>query len=134
MSKAILVIGGVDSGGGAGILRDYSTARNLGVQVRVAVTAVTAQDDEGVHALHPMPPEIVAAQIASTGPVGAVKIGMLGTAAIVAAVVQALPAAVPVVLDPVLRSSSGHDLLDSQGLHALDPFRKASTVSIAVPF
>ena len=119
MSKAILVIAGVDSCGGAGMLRDYSTAHDLGVPVRVAVTAVTAQDDDGVHAFHPMPPEIVAAQIASAGPVGAVKIGMLGTADIVEAVVEALPFAIPVVLDPVLRSSSGHDLLERQGLHAL---------------
>lgn len=119
MSTAILVIAGVDSGGGAGMLRDCATARDLGVPVCVAVTAVTAQDDEGVRVLHPMPPEIVAAQIASAGPVGAVKIGMLGTAAIVAAVAEALPVAVPVVLDPVLRSSSGFDLLDPQGLHAL---------------
>lgn len=119
MTPVVLVVAGVDSGGGAGMLRDCATAHDLGVSVRVAVTAVTAQDDQGVRAVHLIPPEIVAAQIAAAGPIGAIKIGMLGTAAIVAAVAGSLPAKAPIVLDPVLQSSSGHCLLDPPGVRAL---------------
>jgi hydroxymethylpyrimidine/phosphomethylpyrimidine kinase len=119
VSAAVLVVAGVDSSGGAGIVRDLATAHELGAAVRVAVTAVTAQDDRGLQAVHHMPPDVVAAQIAACGPIGAIKIGMLGTAATLTAVAGALPDQVPVVLDPVLSSSSGYRLLDPAGLQAL---------------
>lgn len=127
MSPALLCIGGMDSSGGAGLLRDAATAAEFGLPCRVAVTAVTAQTDRAVSALHPVPPEVVAAQIAA-GASGAraVKIGMLGCGAIVRAVAAALDqtldrtrVGVPLVLDPVLRSSSGRDLLDPAGLGVL---------------
>ncbi len=116
--RPVLLIGGMDSSGGAGLLRDAAAASGAGVPYRVAVTAVTAQTDGAVTAIHPVPTEVVAAQIAAAGPVGAVKIGMLHGRRIVAAVAGALPPA-PVVLDPVIRASSGRALLDREGLSAL---------------
>lgn len=112
---AVLAIGGMDSSGGAGLLRDAATLADGGVMARVAVTAVTAQRADAVPAIQPVPPAIVAAQIAAAGPVGAVKIGMLANAGIVAAVAGALPP-VPVVLDPVLAASAGPALIDAEGV------------------
>ncbi len=117
----VLLIGGIDSGAGAGLLRDAETVRDLGLAARVAVTAVTAQTDRRVSAIHPVPAGTVVAQIAAataSGPIGAVKIGMLCNAGIVRAVAENLPD-VPVVLDPVLAASSGAALLDEAGLAVL---------------
>ncbi|MFC2968612.1 hydroxymethylpyrimidine/phosphomethylpyrimidine kinase [Acidimangrovimonas pyrenivorans] len=122
MTAAVLLIGGMDSSAGAGLLRDAATVARAGLPSRVAVTAVTAQTDAGVGALHPVPADVVRAQIASaaaSGPVAAVKIGMLGEAVIadtVAHTIAGLLPAAPVVLDPVLRASSGRPLLDAAGL------------------
>ena len=118
MTGVVLAIGGMDSSGGAGLLRDAATVAALGRQMRAAVTSVTAQTDQTVAASHPMPAEVVLAQIASAGPVDAVKIGMLGTAEIVRALAPALPQA-PCILDPVLLSSSGHSLLEDTGVSHL---------------
>ncbi len=120
MSGSLLLIGGMDSSGGAGILRDAATALDLGAATRVAVTAVTAQNDRGVLAIHPLPAHVVRAQIeaAKSTPIGAIKIGMLGTAETVSAVAESCHD-VPLVLDPVLRSTSGYDLLTQEGLAAL---------------
>lgn len=116
--NAVLLIGGLDSSGGAGLLRDVAAAAEQGVAARVAATAVTAQGAGGVRAVAPVPPEVIAAQIRAAGEVGAVKIGMLVDAARVAAVAGALPRA-PLVLDPVLAASAGGALLDGAGLAAL---------------
>jgi hydroxymethylpyrimidine/phosphomethylpyrimidine kinase len=120
MPAPVLFIGGMDSSGGAGILRDAATALELGAACRVAVTAVTAQSDQRVTALHPVPVQIIAAQIAlgAEAELGAVKIGMLGTCATVDLVARSLPPA-PVVLDPVLRSSSGRALLEPEAMALL---------------
>ena len=120
MKLPVLFIGGMDSSAGAGILRDTATAGELNHPCRVAVTAVTAQSDARVGAIHPVPPDVVADQIAiaAEGGLGAAKIGMLGNRATVEAVACALPD-LPVVLDPVLASSSGRDLIDADGVSAL---------------
>ncbi|AVO38713.1 bifunctional hydroxymethylpyrimidine kinase/phosphomethylpyrimidine kinase [Pukyongiella litopenaei] len=118
MSGAVLFIGGMDSSGGAGLLRDCAAAAEVAAEARVAVTAVTAQDDRAVTAIHPVPPEMVTAQITAADDVAAIKIGMLCSARIVDAVAAALPRA-PRVLDPVLKSSSGRDLLDAEGVDLL---------------
>ncbi len=84
-----------------------------------AVTAVTAQTDTQVRALHVVPPQLVRAQIAAalaTRRIGAVKIGMLATRATVATVLACLARVrVPLVLDPVLTASSGGRLIDVPG-------------------
>lgn len=118
MTPRVLFVGGTDSSGGAGLARDLATASQLGAEACLSVTAVTAQTDRGLTAQLPVPPEHVVAQIRAAPDVGAIKIGMLGSAAIVEAVASCLPAA-DLVLDPVLASSSGHALLDEEGCEAL---------------
>ncbi len=122
--SAVLLIAGVDSSGGAGLARDLRTLAQLGTPVLCAVTAVTVQSDTQLIASHLMPPQLVSAAIAAalvSGRVTAVKVGMLGSAAIVRAVAAALPGTLeaPIVLDPVLASSSGGSLLDAAGRAAL---------------
>ncbi|HTT00846.1 MAG TPA: bifunctional hydroxymethylpyrimidine kinase/phosphomethylpyrimidine kinase [Steroidobacteraceae bacterium] len=122
---AVLVIAGSDSSGGAGLIRDVQVLTHFGCDALCAVTAVTAQTDTRVTAVHPVPPETVRAQIAAAlanRRIAAVKIGMLGTREIVKAVVDSLRhmnAAAPIVLDPVLLSSSGGVLLDAAGREVL---------------
>lgn len=122
--SAVLVIGGSDSSGGAGLARDVRTLAHFGTRALCAVTAVTAQSDAQVTAIHLVPADIVRAQIEAafaTCRVDAVKIGMLGTRATVLAVAAALAghAGLPLVLDPVLAASSGRELLDAAGAAAL---------------
>lgn len=123
-SPVVLVIAGTDSSGGAGLVRDIATMTALNVEVACAVTAVTAQTDQRVSAVLCLSPEMVQQQIHdafATRHIAAVKIGMLGNAAIVQAVALALQQHddVPVILDPVLLSSSGGVLLDAAGVDAL---------------
>ncbi len=117
--SAVLVIAATDSSGGAGLTRDVETLTQLGIPARCAVTAVTVQTDAQLRAVHAVPPALVRAQIAAAlegGAIGAVKIGMLASAATVQAVAEALPrTAIPIVLDPVLAASSGGALLDPEG-------------------
>jgi hydroxymethylpyrimidine/phosphomethylpyrimidine kinase len=121
---AVLVIAGSDSSGGAGLIRDVQVLNALGVDSLCAITAVTAQSDSQVRAVQLLPPGHVHAQICaalSTRCIGAIKVGMLGDRAIVEAVVESLPSrtTVPIVLDPVLCSSSGVALLDADGCQAM---------------
>src|SRR5579864_2066078 len=110
----LLVIAGSDSSGGAGIQADLKTAQAFGVYAQTAVTAVTVQDTRGVFQVHPVPAAIVAAQVnAALGDIGAdaIKIGMLGNGEIATAVADILETNdIPLVLDPVLLSSSGAPL------------------------
>ncbi len=120
----MLVIAGSDSSGGAGVVRDVRTLTDLNVRALCAVTAVTAQTDAALLASHLVPESLVRAQIAAafaTVAVQAVKIGMLASGACVRAVSEGLAAHahVPLVLDPVLVSSSGGVLLDSEGRERL---------------
>lgn len=113
----ILSIAGSDSSGGAGIQADIKTITVLGGYAMTAITAITAQDTTGVHAVEPLSPEMVAAQIdACLGDIGvdAVKIGMLGSPAIAAAVAERLERVdAPVVFDPVMVATSGSVLADA---------------------
>ncbi|SOC82050.1 hydroxymethylpyrimidine kinase/phosphomethylpyrimidine kinase [Ensifer adhaerens] len=120
----VLIIAGSDSSGGAGIVRDVETVTTFGLKAAVAVTAVTAQSDRRVTAVQAMEPGLVAAQMEAAlegGLVGAVKIGMLADAAIVAAVSDVLERhpGLPVVLDPVLASTSGRVLLEPDGVRIM---------------
>ena len=121
---AVLVIAASDSSGGAGLTRDVQVLSHFGCEALCALTAVTAQTDAQVIAIHLVPAPVVSAQIAAAFAdrrVAAIKIGMLGSAATVLAVTQSLPprAIVPLVLDPVLAASSGAALLDAEGIDAL---------------
>jgi len=121
--SAVLVIAGSDSSGGAGVTRDVRTLTQLETRALCVVTAVTAQSDAQLTAVHVVPAEMVQAQMTAafaTCRVDAIKIGMLATRATVLAVAAALPGtAPPLVLDPVLASSSGGELLDHAGRSAL---------------
>ena len=91
---AVLVIAGSDSSGGAGIVRDLNVLADLGIEALCAITAVTAQTHGHVVSVHHVPPEIVRTQIRAaldSSVLGAIKIGMLGTAATVSAVADCLP-------------------------------------------
>lgn len=119
-----LTIAGSDSGGGAGVAADLRTFTAHGVWGLCALTAVTAQNTVGVQAVGMLDPGLVRAQIASVVDdigVGATKTGMLGTAAIVAAVAEAVRAGGlgALVVDPVAVASSGAALVDPAGLEAL---------------
>ena len=114
----VLSIAGSDSGGGAGIQADLKAFAACGVHGMTAITAITAQNTVGVTAVQAIPPEIIIAQVKAVADdigVDAVKIGMLGTAVTIDAVATALdelPPGTPVVLDPVMVSESGAELLD----------------------
>jgi hydroxymethylpyrimidine/phosphomethylpyrimidine kinase len=119
----ILSIAGSDSGGGAGIQADIKTITCLGGYAMTAVTAVTVQNTQGVSAIHPIPADIVAAQLrACVDDIGvdAIKIGMIGGAATVVAVADALAGVgVPIVLDPVMVAKGGAALLEDAAALAL---------------
>lgn len=124
MTTVALTIAGSDPSGGAGIQADLRTFAALGVIGVSAITALTVQNSLGVQSVHPVPADVLAAQIdaiLSDTKVQAVKIGMLGGAAQVRAVVAALRKYSPpnVVLDPVLASTGGVPLLDDEGRAAL---------------
>ncbi len=119
----VLVIAGSDSSAGAGIQADIKTAQAFGCYAQTAVTAVTVQDTGRVRAVHAVPPEIVVGQIeACLGDIGAdaIKIGMLGSAKLVKAIAVALKGVrIPVVLDPVMASTSGTKFLGDKAIAAL---------------
>ena len=123
MKGRVLIVAGSDSGGGAGIQADIKTVTMLGGYAATAVTAITVQNTLGVTAIHAVPPEIVSAQIrAVLGDIGAdaIKIGMLGDAATVEAVADALAGVdVPIVLDPVMVATGGSALLAEEAVGAL---------------
>ena len=111
----VLSIAGSDPSGGAGVQADLKTFGALGCHGMAVVTALTAQNTRGVSGVHVPPPDFVAAQIAAIFTdirVDAVKIGMLASGAVVAAVAEALAphARIPIVLDPVLVATSGDSL------------------------
>jgi hydroxymethylpyrimidine/phosphomethylpyrimidine kinase len=121
---AVLSIAGSDSGGGAGIQADLKAFARAGVHGMTAITAITAQNTVGVEAVEAVSPRIVVAQVRMVAEdigVDAVKIGMLGTAETVDAVVEALGhvGGAPVVIDPVMVAESGAVLLDEEAREAL---------------
>ena len=119
--KVALTIAGSDSGGGAGLQADLKTFAALRIYGTSVVTAVTAQNTRKVEAVTTMTAAVVAGQIEAVladFPVAAVKTGMLGNGAIVDAVAGLLPRC-PLVVDPVLLSTSGAQLLDDAGLASL---------------
>jgi hydroxymethylpyrimidine kinase/phosphomethylpyrimidine kinase len=115
MTPTVLTIAGSDSGGGAGIQADLKTVSALGCYGASAITAVTAQNTRGVAAVHPVPPDLIRAQIDAVLDdiqVHAIKIGMVGSAAGIAAVAASLrDCPIPIVLDPVMVAKSGDVLM-----------------------
>jgi hydroxymethylpyrimidine/phosphomethylpyrimidine kinase len=119
-----LTIAGSDSSGGAGIQADLKTFAALGVYGASVITALTAQNTNGVSAIHQVPQDFVTAQIDavfSDLDVKAVKIGMVAQPAIIDAIVVGLARWAPkhVVLDPVMVATSGDRLLPPDAIEAL---------------
>jgi hydroxymethylpyrimidine/phosphomethylpyrimidine kinase len=121
--RRVLTVAGSDSGGGAGIQADLKTMHVCGVHGMTVVTAVTAQNSLGVHGVWTLPVEAVSAQLdAVLDDIGvdAVKTGMLASAEIVAVVAERMRRiTAPVVVDPVLVSTTGQPLLSAEGLETL---------------
>jgi hydroxymethylpyrimidine/phosphomethylpyrimidine kinase len=126
MTAIAVTIAGSDSGGGAGIQADLKTFSALGVYGASVIAALTAQNTKGVTGIHDVPPDFVTAQIDavfSDLKVGAVKLGMLSNAAVIAAVADGLARYKQsnMVLDPVMVATSGDRLLKPD---AVDILRK----------
>ena len=134
----VLIIAGSDSGGGAGIQADIKTVAMLGGHPMTAVTAVTAQNTLGVEAIHPIPAEMVLAQmdavITDIG-VDAVKIGMMGSAFAARQVasrlqeLKSLQPDIPIVFDPVMLATSGGVLADEATVAAFGRLMDVATIA-----
>jgi len=126
--QTVLTIAGFDPSSGAGVTADLMVFAAHGLFGASAITALTVQSTLGVRAVHPISAEILCETLnylhADLPPAG-IKIGMLATAANVAAVCSYIEqlrqseSRIPIVLDPILISSSGRELLDAEGLIAL---------------
>ena len=124
MIANVLSIAGSDPSGGAGIQADLKTFAALGAYGMAVITALTAQNTQGVRSFRTVEPEFVAEQIDAIFAdvrVDAVKIGMVATAEIAAAVADRLRhhAARNLVVDPVMVAKSGHHLLREDAVAAL---------------
>jgi hydroxymethylpyrimidine/phosphomethylpyrimidine kinase len=124
MTPTAVTIAGSDSSGGAGIQADLKTFSALGVYGASVIAALTAQNTKGVTAIHAVPSDFVAAQMDAVFgdlAVGAVKIGMLGNAEVIAVVATGLARhkQTNVVLDPVMVATSGARLLEPDAIAAL---------------
>jgi hydroxymethylpyrimidine/phosphomethylpyrimidine kinase len=123
--KCVLTIAGYDPSSGAGVTADLMVFAAHGLFGTSCITGLTVQSTVGVLATHPIDAKIVRETLDCLHadlPAAGIKIGMLGTAGVVTAVadflarLRAQGSRVPVVLDPVLRSSSGRELLDDEGM------------------
>ncbi|HEX6752946.1 MAG TPA: bifunctional hydroxymethylpyrimidine kinase/phosphomethylpyrimidine kinase [Solirubrobacterales bacterium] len=122
----VLSIAGSDSGGGAGIQADLKAFARCGVHGTTAITAITAQNTRAVEMVEAVSPELVFGQILAIAEdihADAVKIGMLGSPAVIDAVAVGLTyigvALAPIVIDPVMVAESGAVLLDDETREAL---------------
>ncbi|MER7957446.1 bifunctional hydroxymethylpyrimidine kinase/phosphomethylpyrimidine kinase [Streptomyces sp. NPDC096030] len=119
----VLTVAGSDSGGGAGIQADLKTMLALGVHGMSVITAVTAQNSQGVRGAWELPEEAVRAQyraVVDDIGVQAVKTGMLASAALVETVAELLAGTdAPVVVDPVGVSKHGDPLLAASALDSV---------------
>jgi hydroxymethylpyrimidine/phosphomethylpyrimidine kinase len=123
-TQVALAIGGSDSCGGAGIQADLKTFSVMDVYGATAITAITAQNTKGVHAIQLLDADLIEKQIdavASDIEIDATKTGMLGSAANIKAVAAAIRRAnlFPLVVDPVMVAKSGDALLDDDAVDAL---------------
>jgi hydroxymethylpyrimidine/phosphomethylpyrimidine kinase len=119
-----LTIAGSDSGAGAGIQADLKTFAALHVYGLTVITAITAQNTQGVRAVQDVDPAIVAAQldaVAEDFSIAALKTGMLSTAAIIDTVADGIQrhGLGPLVVDPVMVAKSGDRLLREDALEAM---------------
>jgi hydroxymethylpyrimidine/phosphomethylpyrimidine kinase len=124
----VLTIAGFDPSSGAGVTADIKTMAAHGCYGVACITAMTVQSTSGVRRVEPVDAELIAEtleELARDVPIAAVHIGMLGTAKVAKTVAEFLgrrsgKTKLPnIVLDPILKSSSGTDLLDAPGIKIL---------------
>ena len=119
----VLILAGSDSGGGAGVQADIKAVTMMGGFAATAITAITVQNTLGVHGVHPLPLDLIAAQArAVLEDIGtdAVKTGMLGSVEVVETVAALLDEAkAPAVVDPVMVAKGGHPLLPEDAVQAV---------------
>ncbi|PCI34320.1 MAG: bifunctional hydroxymethylpyrimidine kinase/phosphomethylpyrimidine kinase [Alphaproteobacteria bacterium] len=124
MNGKILAIAGSDPSGGAGIQADIKTISALGGYAMAAITALTVQNTQKVYDVHPVAADIVAAQVMAVlddiRP-DAVKMGMMGTSETLSVLTGIFSENkdIPLIVDPVLLSTSGHALLDPRGVEGM---------------
>jgi hydroxymethylpyrimidine/phosphomethylpyrimidine kinase len=132
----LVAVGGLDPGGGAGLVRDHETATVLGAEPLLVGTAWTDQSPGGVAAVEPRPPALFRAALenalhgaaAVTRAAMTVKVGMVATPALAEVIAAALASfAGPVVFDPVLAASSGGSLFAGP-LAGLDPLLRCASL------
>ncbi len=125
MHGRVLIIAGSDSGGGAGIQADIKSVTAMGGYAMTAITALTAQNTEGVFGIHAVPQDFIRQQIElCLADIGAdcIKTGMLATAGVIETVAEALDKLaprVPLVADPVMVAKGGAALLEPAAAEAL---------------
>ena len=119
----VLILAGSDSGGGAGVQADIKAVTMMGGFAATAITAITVQNTLGVHGVHPLPLDLIAAQArAVLEDIGtdAVKTGMLGSVEVVETVAALLDEAdAPAVVDPVMIAKGGASLLPDAAVEAV---------------
>ena len=139
MKKAcVLVFAGLDPSGGAGIQADIQAISDAGAHPLPIITALTVQDNQHVHAVHPVATSILVEQVnallAHGTVIDAIKIGIVGSVtnalAIADAIMQlkSLNPTLPVVLDPVLASGHGDVLTRGDAVQAIAPLRILATI------
>lgn len=124
MTAIVLTIAGSDSGGGAGIQGDSKTITALGGYAATAVTALTAQNTQGVFGIHPVPESFIAQQIRlvlEDMGAGAIKTGMLHTSSAIEIIVDVLAdyPDIPLIVDTVMIAKGGVPLLQDEAVATL---------------
>ncbi len=134
----VLIVAGSDSGGGAGIQADIKSVTALGGYAMTAITALTAQNTEGVFGVHEVPIDFLRQQMELViGDIGVdcVKTGMLHSAPVIEAVCDVLEArlpSTPLVVDPVMVAKGGHPLLEPSAMGVLKA-RMISRATVLTP-
>ncbi|MCE2869931.1 MAG: hydroxymethylpyrimidine/phosphomethylpyrimidine kinase [Oxalobacteraceae bacterium] len=134
----VLVFAGLDPSGGAGIQADIQAISDAGAHPLTIITALTVQDNQHVHAVHPVTASILFEQahalIAQGTAIDAIKIGIVGSLANAQAIakviitLKAFNPGLPVVLDPVLASGHGDVLTQGDAVQAIAPLRSLATL------
>ena len=135
--RCVLVFAGVDPSGGAGVYADVQAIAAVGAHALAVVTVLTAQDNNRVHAIHPVPAEQVRQQaraLITAMTIDAVKIGIVGSRANAACIAELLAEltmqnpGLPIVLDPVLASGHGDALTREDAVEVVAPLLAHATL------
>lgn len=127
----VVAIAGLDPTGGAGLAADVRAGSSADIFVRTVATCLTVQDSRGVRRVEPVEVDTLRDQLEAAFADGAdaIKIGLVPTAALIDALVASLPQGLPVVIDPVLSSTSGQPLVDTEDPPALIRLMQRATIA-----